>query len=118
MQTPPSLLSTPISQVVGATLGGFAGNIGDGLTQAATKLQISGTNGSRASFADPPKLVCEFYNVVDDDVEHRGRPLMQDEILNTIPGYIMCSDAELECSCTSDELGRIKGFLNGGFYYE
>ena len=118
MQSPLSLATTPIATAIGEKLGGFAGNIGDGVALASTKLQISGTNGSRASFADEPKLVCEFYNVADDDVTHRGRPLMADVVINTLSGYILCSDAELECSCTANELQTIKSYLNGGFYYE
>lgn len=99
-------------------IGGVFDSIGDAVQSAMPNVSTIGKNGTISAFRFAPVLVTEFYMVVDDDVAHRGRPLMQDVVLNTIPGYIICSDAELECSCTSNELQNIKSYLNGGFYYE
>lgn len=107
-----------VGNIASMNIGGFFDSIGDAVTNAFPQLSTSGKNGGIGAFMFPPTLNATFYTVVDDDVEHRGRPLMQDVILNTLSGYILCSDAELECSCTSNELSRIKSFLNGGFYYE
>ena len=99
-------------------IGGIFSNLADAATSAMPQITTSGKNGGCSAFGFAPFLESTFYTIVDDDVEHRGRPLMQDKILNTIPGYIMCADAELECSCTANELQNIKAYLNGGFYYE
>lgn len=99
-------------------IGGFFDSIGDAVTNAMPQLSTSGKNGGIGAFMFPPTLNATFYTVVDDDVEHRGRPLMKDVVLNTLSGYILCNDAELECSCTANELQNIKSYLNGGFYYE
>ena len=99
-------------------IGGFFDSIGDAVTNAMPQLSTSGKNGGIGAFMFPPVLDATFYTVVDDDVEHRGKPLMKDVVLNTLSGYILCSDAELECGCTANELQNIKSYLNGGFYYE
>lgn len=107
-----------VGNIATMNIGGFFNSIGDAVSHAMPQLSSSGKNGGIGAFMFPPSLNATFYNVVDDDNQHRGRPLMQDVILSTIPGYILCSDAELECSCTANELQTIKSYLNGGFYYE
>ena len=107
-----------IGNIATLNIGGFFNSIGDAVSHAMPQLSTSGKNGGIGAFLFPPSLNATFYAVADDDNEHRGRPLMQDVVLNTIPGYILCSDAELECSCTANELQTIKSYLNGGFYYE
>ena len=111
-------LAQSANNLANLDIGGFFDSIGDAVKSAIPALSTSSKNGSFSAYRFPPVLVTEFYSVVDDDVVHRGRPLMQDVVLNTIPGYILCSDAELECSCTANELQSIKNYLNGGFYYE
>lgn len=107
-----------IGNIATLNIGGFFNSIGDAVSHAMPQLSTSGKNGGIGAFLFPPSLNATFYTVADDDNAHRGRPLMQDVVLNTIPGYILCSDAELECSCTANELQSIKSYLNGGFYYE
>lgn len=107
-----------VGNIATMNVGGFFNSIGDAVSHAMPQLSSSGKNGGIGAFMFPPSLNATFYNVVDDDNSHRGRPLMQDVVLNNIPGYILCSDAELECSCTANELQTIKSYLNGGFYYE
>ena len=99
-------------------IGGAFASIGDAVASAIPQMQTVGKNGSISAYRFNPVLVSEFYTVVDEDNEHRGRPLMEKVNPSTIPGYILCSDAELECNATSNEISQIKAFLNGGFYYE
>lgn len=107
-----------VGNVATMNIGGFFDSIGDAVTNAMPQLSTSGKNGGVGAFMFPPTLNATFYTVVDDDVAHRGKPLMKDVVLNTLSGYILCNDAELECSCTANELQNIKSYLNGGFYYE
>lgn len=107
-----------INSLANLDMGGFFESIGDAISSAMPQLSTSGRNGGISSYIFDPTLHGTFYLQTDDDIIHRGRPLMQDVVLSTIPGYILCSDAELECSCTSNELQSIKSYLNGGFYYE
>lgn len=107
-----------VGNVATGNFGDLFNNIGNAIENAMPQMTSAGKNGGIGAFMFPPTLNATFYEVVDDDVNHRGRPLMQDVIINTLPGYIVCSDAELVCSGTANELERIKMHLNGGFYYE
>lgn len=97
---------------------GAANGIANAVNSLAPKVTTSGSNGSSAKFSFVPHLQMEFYECVDDSPSNRGRPLCAERKLSTLPGYIITADAELEAPCTSGELDRIKGFLNGGFFYE
>ena len=66
----------------------------------------------------PPVLNSTFYHVVDDDVEHLGRPLCQDVTPSSIPGYMLCADVEIEIPGTKPEMENIVSLMESGFYYE
>ena len=93
-------------------------SIGNAVNSAMPSLSTTGSNGSISAFIFEPKLVTEFYKVVDDDNEHLGRPLCQDVIPSSIPGYMLCADVEIEAPCTKAELDNIVSTMEGGFYYE
>lgn len=98
---------------------GFLQSIGNALSAQSQEMRVSGSNGGAAGVvADYPKIVHEFYLIADEDNEHRGRPLMKKRTLSSLPGYNVCTEAELEAPCTANELEMIKGYLNGGYYYE
>ena len=97
---------------------GAFNSIGNAVNSAMPALSTMGSNGSISAFRFEPKLVTEFYKVVDDDNEHLGRPLCQDVIPSSIPGYMLCADVEIEAPCTKPELESIVSAMEGGFYYE
>lgn len=64
-------------------------------------------------------LVSLFRSAADDDNAHFGRPLYKQKTLNTLSGYIKCADGDLAISdAYAEEITAIKGYLEGGFYYE
>lgn len=78
-------------------------------------------SGSTGTFVDVFKSFisyCEFHEVVDDDLTHRGRPLCQQKTISSLSGYILVSDADLSISGTKEENQQIKSYMNNGFYYE
>lgn len=97
---------------------GAFNSIGNAVNSAMPSLSTMGSNGSISAFRFAPKLVTEFYKVVDDDNEHLGRPLCKDVTPDSIPGYILCMDVELEIPCTKPELDSIISIMEAGFYYE
>lgn len=111
-------IASTIANAASFDIGGVFSSIGNAVNSYMPQLSTMGTNGGAGAYLFPPTLDSVFYPVADDDNEHRGRPLMQDVVLSTIPGYIVCADAELEAPCTAHELDTIKNHLNGGFYYE
>lgn len=98
---------------------GAGASLFSSLEHKAPKITSSGANGSSAKYAFLPVLQSEFYLLVDEALEHRGRPLCQQRVISSLPGYIMTADAEIEISeCMSTELDKIKDYMNGGFFYE
>lgn len=99
-------------------ISGLFNSIGNAVDSAMPSLSTMGSNGSISAYRFSPQLVSEFYTVVDDDVEHLGRPLCQDVEPSSIPGYMLCADVELEIPCTRSELENIVSIMESGFYYE
>lgn len=111
-------IASGVASALKFDIGGVFQSIGNAVESAMPTLSTTGKNGSASAFAFSPVLCSEFYTVVDDDVEHRGKPLCEDVVISSIPGFIVCADSELEAPCTAHELDTIKNHLNGGFYYE
>lgn len=84
-------------------------------------LPQSRVSGSTGTFVDVFKSFisyCEFHEVVDDDLSHRGRPLCQQKTISSLSGYILVSDADISIPGTKEENEQIKNYMNNGFYYE
>lgn len=109
-----------IADITGSVIGsGALQSIGNALYSQSQEFRIGGSNGGSVGVSnDYPKIVHEFFELCEEDNEHRGRPLMKKRTLNTLQGFTVCSDSELEAPCTASELPMIIGYLNGGFYYE
>ena len=93
-------------------------SINDYMKAAAPQLLTSGANGSLAAYKQEPYLLTTFYLQCDDDSAQIGRPLCKVKTLNTIPGYIMCKNPEVNIACMASEKEVITGFLTSGFFYE
>ena len=93
------------------------GSIGDAAALGVAVPSSIGSNGTR-SFNNMFTLMGDFLDIADDDLASRGRPLCKAVTLNTLTGYILCSDADPEIACTDGEDSLIRSYLNGGFYYE
>lgn len=113
-----SNVASGIESALTFDVGGLFTSIGNAVNSAMPKLSTTGKNGSLSSYKFAPVLCSEFYEVVDDDNEHLGRPLCQDVVPSSIPGYMLCADVELEIACTNSELENIVSIMESGFYYE
>ena len=112
-----SVISAATNAVAG-NIGGALSSIGDAVSNAMPQLTTMGKNGGAGSYLFAPTLTSTFYPVVDDDNEHLGRPLCQDVTPESIPGYIMCADVEIEIPGTKPEMENIVSLMESGFYYE
>ena len=63
-------------------------------------------------------MISEFFIPVDEDITHKGRPLCANKVLNTLSGYILCADGDLDISCMDEERASITDFLTTGFFWE
>lgn len=114
-----------VTNLAGAITSGITGNfvgaaagVGNAVKSIAPQISTIGTTGSFAALSKAPAIYGRFMHIVDGDLSHHGRPLCQTRTLNTLTGYIEVSDADIEIACTRQEQDMIKGYLEGGFYYE
>lgn len=112
-----SVISAFTNGIIG-NIGGALSSIGDAVSNAMPQLTTMGKNGGSGAYMFPPVLNSTFYSVVDDDVEHLGRPLCQDVSPSSIPGYMLCADVEIEIPGTKQEMENIVSIMEAGFYYE
>lgn len=121
----PNLIGEAVNTGVNA-LAGFFGlgaevaQIGS-LLEAGAQGSVSkvGTTGSAATYTRRPELYQVCYHIVDEFLEHRGRPLMKRRTPNALGGgFIQVADGDVECHAMPSELGAIKSYLEGGFFYE
>lgn len=99
-------------------IGGAFESLKSGFEASLPKMSTQGANGSFVEITEPPYLIVEHYNVVNDNVAEFGRPLCENRVIGTIPGYIKCGGADHEFNCTRTESEQINSFLKTGFYYE
>lgn len=96
----------------------LATGISDVVNSCIPDLLTSGSNGSTVSYTSLPRLVSRFYEIADEDISNLGRPLCKPKKINTLSGYVLCSNADLAAPCSENELEEILNFMNTGFFYE
>lgn len=80
-----------------------------------------GSNGSMINFFDLDwglYINYKYLEVVDEDISEFGRPLCKVKRLDSLSGYILCTNAECSITGTLEEAQKVNGYLNGGFFYE
>ena len=63
-------------------------------------------------------LQYDFLMPVQDDKTQRGRPLCEVRTLNTLTGYQVIADADVQINGTAEEAQMIKRYLESGYFYE
>lgn len=100
---------------------GFIHSLTNTIKSAAELTQSSpsscGSNGTN-TMEEIWTLTGRFFDIVDEDLSSRGRPLCKVKQISSLSGYMLCSEADPQISCSDREMSEIVGYLNGGFYYE
>lgn len=123
--------------VIGAVGGGgsLLASVGksmlSGISASISDIDSRGVNGSIISYvftaiqmgqgfmqSSGPYLKISRFNLVNEDINEIGRPLMAIRQINSIPGYIECSDGQHNIKCLAPERSAIAAYLTGGFLYE
>ena len=118
------LIGNAIGSAAAAILGAYTNfiGVGSGILDAAgsvtATVQQSGGMSGCVGMDEPLILQLKYQNVVQDNNEDHGRPLMEFRTINNLSGYIQCEGAHFEGICTQTEQSMIDGALNGGFFYE
>lgn len=113
------------SSVVGTIGAALTGNIAGAVSGIAStvnnnypSVNSTGLNAGFGSLLGVWRLTTKFWNVVDEDNTHRGRPLCQVRQLSSLAGYQLCTNTDVQAPATREELDMIRGYLEGGYYYE
>lgn len=79
-----------------------------------------GDSGCYLPFYDEKNLylTSKFNLIVDENLAEIGRPLCEVRQLNTLSGYVLCSNADAVIPGTAEEVQKVNGYLNSGFFYE
>lgn len=103
---------------IAGAISGAASGIMDGIAATQPILASNGCNGNRAVYHVAVWLQSYYHTIVDEDNVDRGRPLCMVKRINTLSGYVQCSQAHADFVCYDAEKEKIEEYLNTGFFYE
>jgi hypothetical protein len=128
----------PLAQI-STNLAGIAGGVGGAISSAAGKQwlgtgegimsavvnaivprvgQTGSYSGALSVYKGTPQLTTQFFNIVDEDISHQGRPLCEVRTPQSLGGYMIVENGDIHAPATGDELAAIRQYLESGFYYE
>lgn len=107
-----------MSAGLGGAFIGAASGVGNAVESLMPRAQTIGTTGSFVSNRGDFRLDHQFFRPVPDDNTHNGRPLCQVRQLNTLSGYMLIQDGDVQITGTATEDSKIRNYLESGFYYE
>ena len=111
-------ISGGITGAITGAIAGVANGIYNTLQSAMPQVETSGQNGSFLAPVNNTHVVEQFYKIVDEDISHRGRPLCELRQLNTLSGFILCAEGDIDISCYDNERKEIIRYLTEGFFWE
>ena len=103
--------------LTGNVLGALSG-VGNALGSIVPKTQSIGSNGGYADLYGDFQLIYTFYDQTDINITEHGKPLMKTKQISTIPGYILCENADIDIAAPSNEVEAIRNYVTSGFFYE
>ena len=111
-------ISGGITGAITGAIAGVANGIYNTRQSAMPQVETSGQNGSFLAPVNNTHVVEQFYKIVDEDISHRGRPLCELRQLNTLSGFILCAEGDIDISCYDNERKEIIRYLTEGFFWE
>lgn len=112
------IASEALSLDFGGAISATANGIYSSVKAAMPQMLSGGTNGSMLFASQQPRLQAQFFLPVEETLSHRGRPLCEERVINTLPGFILCSDVDMAISGTAEECRKIKDYMDNGFFWE
>lgn len=110
--------SSALKLDVGGAISSAAHGIYNTLQSAMPQVETGGQNGSFLAPGNQTHVIEQFYKIVDEDISHRGRPLCETRTINTLSGFILCAEGDMNISCYDNERKEITRFLTTGFFWE
>ena len=103
---------------IGASVVGGANLIGEAFKGRIPTASVMGSLGGVDSLKGSPHLYTQHYEIVDEDIGNKGRPLCELRTISGLSGYMVVTPANVSIPAQASELDSIKKFMEGGFYYE
>lgn len=110
---------------VGGTIGAVLGAVAFGgrdiyntLNSGMPQLQTSGINGSFIETELSTILIAIHYIVTDENISHKGRPLYAMRRIDTLSGFVLCADGDIDLDCYDNERDAVSQFMTTGFFWE
>lgn len=122
------ITSAAMGSISGAAINGVQG-ISGALEMIKPRVSHLGGSGSFASLTNTvpqgtptsydvqAKLYVQFINIVDEDLDHSGRPLCQIRQISTLTGYNVVKDGEVDINGFTGEAEAVRSYLENGFFY-
>lgn len=107
-----------LSDAFSLNIGGIFKNIVASYAADMPKVSVQGANGSLIEIIEPPYLIVEHKQVVDENITEFGRPLCNTRTINTLSGFIQCGENDHAFTATQTETEQINRYLKEGFFYE
>lgn len=123
-QATQGLISSPLQVLVGGAglaygnVIGFGAGLISGLESLMPQMATQGSVGAKSAYTNAPSLIIERCTLPAEDITNHGRPLCAPTVINTLSGYVQCENVEMDIIATRDEATAIRGYLEGGFFYE
>lgn len=112
-----SAIATGVSFAAGNALG-VASGILSSINSLMPQIESKGAVGSSVAWSPIPTLIATHRNLVTEDNEHIGRPLMRRSTISSLSGYIQVENPDVDIPGTTQEKDTIMSYLQSGFYYE
>ena len=110
-----------VGGVAGAIAGGIAGidsGIYNVINSALPQMETTGVNGSFIANELSTILISKHYVIVEEDIAHRGRPLCINKRIDTLSGFILCAEGDIDLNAYDSEREEVRKFLTTGFFWE
>lgn len=111
-------ISGGVAGAVGGVISNGMNGIYNTIQSAMPQVETSGSNGSFLAPSTNTALLEQFYRIVDEDISHKGRPLCAVRQLNTLSGFILCAEGDIDINGFDNERKEIARYLTTGFFWE
>ena len=113
-----NIAGNAMSLNVAGTVSAAAHGVHDVIKSTMPQLETGGSNGSFVGAYTESHLISHFYTVVDEDIEHKGRPVCAIMAIKDLRGFVLCSDGEFNIACLDTERAMITDYLTSGIFWE
>lgn len=111
-------VSNGTASMAHGSISGLFANIMSFVDSTMPKVSSLGANGSLLEIIEPPYLIVEHFQLVEENRSEFGRPLCATRRISQLSGYIKCGEADHAFPCTEEERKQINQYMQDGFFFE